>query len=161
MLTMEITTVDRERIASFANDERWGRFLIGLAQLAISELGDLAQVVDRTPSEVLLDQFNYDPSSGLWCPLAIGLGVPAQLSDAETDRLSSRKGREAMIAIGRETLGDFDSNPLSGVGGNAYTVNRLRDLRLGLVATAACKTSDADTSSEGALRSASVELLLA
>jgi hypothetical protein len=77
---------------------------------------------------MVLDGFNFDADRRLWCPLAIGLGVP-ELCEDEAHLLSNRAAKEVILSVGRSAHGDFSLNPLSGVAGSFFTDHRLRDLR--------------------------------
>lgn len=121
---------DRRRLASLAGDSRWARLVTGLDQLPTSGLCLLA--AELQSGTVLFDSGNFDPISGLWCPLAVGLGLPTR-PEAALCR-SNADGKAFLEAAGSACIDGFSVNPLSGVKGESYTTERPADLRLALKA---------------------------
>lgn len=108
-------------------DDRCRALHFGLSQLSPAELQKV-QLAAQSADGMVLDGFNFDPDRRLWCPLAVGLGVP-ELCEHEGQGLSNRAAKEVILSVGRSVHGDFSLNPLSGVSGSFFTDHRLRDVR--------------------------------
>lgn len=123
---MTNTHIDRYR-----SDGRWAHLLAGIDQLTSEELERLKSALDTPDPEVLLDSANYDPQSGLWCALAVAIDVEGAALAEGLTATDNRSGRAALVEFGTSIHGDqFGPNPLSGVKGEAFTKDRLSDLRL-------------------------------
>lgn len=107
-----------------AKDERCAALAFGLGQLTTAELLRLRRALVGTEN-VLLDGGNYDPASGSWCPLAIGLGIPDQPIEAS---LTPEEGSAMILAAGRSTRPSFTLNPISGTRGQFFRDDRRGDL---------------------------------
>lgn len=115
--------------ASLDADERCRALEHGLNQLSLSELQRL-QASLNVPGSVALDEYNYDPDRNLWCPLAVGLGVPAIAAREYTSRSISRRFAKDMIrSIGRTYHGSFTLNPIKGIPGSFFRKDRHTDLK--------------------------------
>jgi hypothetical protein len=109
------------------HDDRCRALSFGLQQLAPPELARLDQhLVAHRP--LVLDEVHYDERTQLWCPLAIGIGVPELLTPRERTRLNSRRGRDAVRALGRDRDTEFSLNPVRLYAGDFYRHDRYRDL---------------------------------
>jgi hypothetical protein len=76
-----------------------------------------------------LDTYNYDPARQLWCPLAIGLGVP-ELVGNRARTLSNEDAKVIIQEVGESLHPEFSLNPMSGTRGSFFTRNRRADMTL-------------------------------
>lgn len=110
-----------------ADDPRWAALTRGLDQLDDSHLARLWRAVsEREP--LLLDNGNYDPESGLWCPLAVALDVPRFIAERGRVPLTAEEGRDVLTEVGSSKIPGFSTNPISGIPGTFYTSDRRADL---------------------------------
>jgi hypothetical protein len=115
--------------SALKTDERCRALEYGLNQLSLSELQRL-QASLRVPGRIALDEYNYDPSRNLWCPLAVGLGVPAiAAQECAHGQMSNRFAKDMIRRIGRAYHGSFTLNPIKGIPGAFFRENRHVDLK--------------------------------
>lgn len=118
--------------SSATGDRRLLAVFEGLNQLTCDGLERvLAFVVEE---RVLYDGGNFDPATGNWCPLAIGVGIADLARDNNLKVSSDDVGKELIVEAGRRYSSTFHLNPLSGVPGEFYRAHRRSDLR------SACET---------------------
>lgn len=123
----------QEKLAQIAlalqSDKRCQALHFGLLQLSKQQLCKV-QAALREPEGMVLDTFNYDAERKLWCPLAVGLGVPEIAAHEFPERTVSNRYAKGMIkSIGRSLHGSFNLNPVSGVSGSFFRSHRASDLR--------------------------------
>jgi hypothetical protein len=112
----------------YADDARWQTLRFGLAQLSPSELGRVGDWL-RLGMPMALDTYNYDPTRQLWCPLAIGLGVPEFVGN-RARALSNEDAKVIIQEVGESLHPEFSLNPMSGTRGSFFTRNRRADMTL-------------------------------
>jgi hypothetical protein len=119
------------RVRSFRCDSRWQAMLRGLDQLSTDELGRLQRAcTEPSRFQLMADGGNYEPISGNWCALAVAVDVPGTLNSHGLNPKSRVEGKAALLEVGRSVHGTFETNPLSGVRGDAFTSERILDLQL-------------------------------
>lgn len=79
---------------------------------------------------LVVDTFNYDVEADAWCPLAVGLNVPALAESLGIKFRSDLEAKSFIVSVGKEVNPNFGLNPLSGVSGKFFTLNRMRDLTI-------------------------------
>src|SRR6478672_8200553 len=109
----EIVDKKVDRIdTALRHDDRCKALADGLRQLP-----SLTKLYSHIASgaELVLDEIHYDANAGLWCPLAVGLGLPEVIEreQMDTSRLSERRARGLILAIGAESVQGFSLNPVS------------------------------------------------
>lgn len=109
-------------------DARCSALARGLAQLSHSELAHLREVLATRPESVVVDKYNYDVSSGAWCPLAVALGVPAYARETGTPVPDNTAAKRLILRVGREKHGSFSLNPIKGIAGDFFRDTRHSDL---------------------------------
>jgi hypothetical protein len=109
-------------------DARCSALACGLAQLSHSELAHLRDVLATRPESVAVDTYNYDVSSGAWCPLAVALGVPAYARETGTSVSDNIAAKRLILKVGREKHGRFSLNPIKGIAGDFFRDARHSDL---------------------------------
>jgi len=107
-------------------DARWRALHFGLSQLSAEQLARLATWLEEG-KPLALDTFNYDSLRNLWCPLAIGLDVPAKVGRLAST-ISNDEAKVIIRRAGESYRRGFTLNPMSGVAGNFFRDNRLVDL---------------------------------
>jgi len=120
---------DQRRAHALQFDARWAALVRGVDQLSDAHLAVLQEIVEHAPERVLLDGGNYDPQTGLWCPLALALSVPESVYAFEWFIRSNRSAKRLLTKVGTRHILAFTTNPFSGINGHAYTTERLADLR--------------------------------
>jgi hypothetical protein len=120
----EVERIDR----ALRNDDRCRALAAGLKQLNSEELDRLGRHFDDFGG-LVLDEVHYDAKSGLWCPLAIGLRVPARIAAEGTEIVGERRARDIISSVGKERDSAFTLNPIHGIRGHFYTERRYSDLR--------------------------------
>jgi hypothetical protein len=113
--------------ALIENDARCHALTRGLLQLATSELERLEVALAESPDAVVVDSYNFDPATGAWCPLAVGLDVPAT-AQARGGILSDAQGKELIVEVGSRKHGRFSLNPMSGISGTFFRDDRHAEL---------------------------------
>jgi len=108
------------------HDARWQALHFGLSQLSKEQLARLAMWLELK-KPLALDAFNYDPRHNLWCPLAIGLDVPATVGRLAVT-VSNDEAKVIIRQAGESRHRGFTLNPLSGIAGRFFRGNRLVDL---------------------------------
>jgi len=119
------------RIASYEDDQRWQTILRGVLQLTGEAIDRLDDHIG-SGGDLVLDSMNYDPNTGLWCPLAIAVDTPALVVSGHSKVRSGRDARAAMREAAQLSHPDFSINPVSGIAGEAYTADRWSDLTLAM-----------------------------
>jgi hypothetical protein len=109
-------------------DARCRALAWGLRQLSVEELWRVCITLDDNPASVVTDSCNFDPDTGAWCPLAIGLGVP-DIAAAGGGVNSDAEGKRLILEVGRLRHGEFSLNPMSGVPGSFFRGDRRADLK--------------------------------
>lgn len=129
---MAIETLMADRARVYARDARWITMLVGLDQLDDDELSRLQSeaALPEAESCLLTDSANYDPGSGMWCALAVGVGVPAYSLEQGVVSPTASYGRGLFVDVAQRRHPEFSTNPLSGVRGKIFTNDRLMDLRV-------------------------------
>jgi hypothetical protein len=107
-------------------DARWQALHFGLSQLSVQERARLRMWLDLK-KPLALDTFNYDPVRNLWCPLAIGLNVPAKVGRLAAT-ISNEEAKVIIRRVGESHHPGFTLNPMSGLRGAFFRENRLVDL---------------------------------
>jgi hypothetical protein len=107
-------------------DPRCRALARGLLQLSQFELAHLLDVLTTTPERIVVDSYNYDPSTGSWCPLAIGLGVP-DTAEAQTVA-SNEEAKQLILKVGTQRRGRFSLNPVHGISGQFFRDDRHSEL---------------------------------
>lgn len=98
------------------NDPRRVAIKNGLNQLNTNQL---QRILDTPAEQMVFDTYNYDESTGKYCPLATGLGFPdtyksiVPMTDAELKRIILDWG--------------YFLNEMSRIPGRFYTSNRAED----------------------------------
>jgi len=109
-------------------DPRWQALEFGLNQLTTEQLHRIVTFMEASGSMVY-DEFNYDESRGLWCPLAVGLGVPELIHEGmKPSSLTDSWAKGFITEVGQGTCRGFTLNPISGIPGRVYRHNRAGDI---------------------------------
>jgi hypothetical protein len=110
-------------------DLRWQALLHGLSQLSSFQIGHILNWIDSGRS-MAIDEFNYDSDRQLWCPLAVGLGVPNLIVEERlATSLNNERAKSIIREVGAGAVPGFTLNPLRGIPGRFFRQHRIRDLR--------------------------------
>lgn len=112
--------------STLRHDDRCKALVHGLSQLAASDLVRLAKHAGAG-KDLLLDEMNYDPARGLWCPLAVAVGADLELSAERVSTLTNQGGKRLIVTLGRREDPEFSLNPMHGVKGRFFRTHRRRD----------------------------------
>jgi hypothetical protein len=113
---------------SYVNDARWQALHFGLNQLTNEQIARIIQHV-KQGGGMVCDTFNYDRASDLWCPLAIGLGVPEMVAAMPNQpHFTNDSAKTFIIEVGLRSCPTFTLNPISGIAGHYFHEHRIRDI---------------------------------
>ena len=112
---------------ALTSDLRWQALYRGLNQLTTDQLCRIVSHV-ANGGGVVCDSFNYDVTSGDWCPLAIGLAVPELVAQMHVAPVTNEWAKTFITEVGKRTCPGFTLNPISGVPGEYYRHDRVNDI---------------------------------
>jgi hypothetical protein len=110
-------------------DARWMALSYGLNQLRTDQLIRILRHLDDG-GDMVCDSFNYDEDRQLWCPLAIGLGIPRLITQSAGDRpkMTDSLAKSVILDVGRRLCKSFSLNPMSGTPGRFFRTTRRSDV---------------------------------
>jgi len=102
----------------------------GLNQLTVPQLEKVVEYNQRR--EMVYDTFNYDAQRKLWCPLAVGIGLPESFKErCVSGDMTDEEAKRIIVEVGSEINGlRFNINPIKGVAGEFFRSRRPEDLEM-------------------------------